>query len=134
MAGFVACCGSIVILHQAWVSDTIICGWSSDTAVTFLQHDGEDEAGINPCFTSYGFDSRRDIGGFLGCVGGNVELGATGIYDLFVDSEPVRLRVRCIFSAERGEEFTFHRRRTPIDPYWAMMSIVQCQYTCDRHR
>jgi hypothetical protein len=46
-SGIIAGSRSIMILHETWVSDTVVCGRCSYATVAFLHGDGKDESSVH---------------------------------------------------------------------------------------
>ena len=78
-----------MILHQSRVSDSIIGGRHSDTALGFLHDDGQDEAMVDAGRLCGGFDGVVDVTDFLGGVVGLAELSARFEHEGFVGVEHV---------------------------------------------
>lgn len=74
----VAGSSAVVVLHQSWVANSVVCGWSADTAVRFLHYDGEDEACVDASAGGDTVDGGLHRGDFVGGVVGDGELGAGG--------------------------------------------------------
>jgi len=80
-----------VRLHEAWVFDAIVGGGCSDTAVGFLHHDCEDEAGVYAAGCCYGADGALDAGDFVVGGVGDVPLRAAA-FDIFqIVGEPFKI-------------------------------------------
>lgn len=58
--------GAGVALHEAWVADAVVGGGGSDAAVGFLDHDCEDEAGVDASGRGDGRDGALDVADFGG--------------------------------------------------------------------
>lgn len=88
--GVSAAVRTVVILHQPRVANSSVWGdgvVDADTALGFLHHDGEDEAGVHVGSLSDGLDGGIDVFDLIGGVVILLELSAGFAEDLLVVGE-----------------------------------------------
>lgn len=81
--------GTVVILHQARIADSIIRCWDPHTSAGFLHHNGKNEAVVNLRFQCDLLNRVVNSTNFRSGIVGLVELTAGGEHEGLVFIEPV---------------------------------------------
>jgi hypothetical protein len=78
-----------MILHESWISHAIIGGGSADTAIAFLEQNGQDEARVDAGLASNLLNASTDDCRLVIRVSSDLELCAPAAYNLFIGIKPV---------------------------------------------